>query len=113
MSATHFEHNPLMCRYFREAGHSRKELAKRCGVIHYRIYVARTQSVRSNSAKKISRGMAHILDLSEQERLELKAEIMEHPGDRVLASFGSHRRVMKRLGVSGPTALELMDLEIL
>ncbi len=37
MSATHFEHNPLMCRYFREAGHSRKELAKRCGVIHYRI----------------------------------------------------------------------------
>lgn len=35
------------------------------------------------------------------------------PGDRVLAYFGSHRRVMKRLAVSGPTALELMDLEIL
>jgi hypothetical protein len=109
MSATHFEHNPLMCHYFRKAGLSRKELAKRCGVRHSRIYVARTQSVRSNSAKKISRGMAHILDLSEQERLEPKAEIMEHPGNRVLAYFGSHRRVMKRLGVSGPTALDLMD----
>ncbi len=53
--------------------------------------------------------MAHILDLSEQERLELEAEIMGYPGDRVLAYFGSHRRVMKRLGVSGPTALDLMD----
>ncbi len=48
------------------------------------LYVARTQSVRSNNAEKTSRGMAHILDLSEQERPELEAEIMEHPGDWVL-----------------------------
>lgn len=85
MSAAHSEHNPLMCRYFREAGPSRKELAKRRGVRNSRIYVARTQSVHSNNAEKISRGLAHILDLSEQEHLELKAELMEHPGDWVLA----------------------------
>ncbi len=36
------------------------------------------QSVRSNNAETLSRGMAHIVYLSEQERLELKAEIMEH-----------------------------------
>ncbi len=112
MSATHSEHDPLMCRYFREAGLSRRELAESCGVSHSRIYVARTQSVRSNNAVEISRGMAHILDLSEQERLELKAKNVEHPGDRVLAYFGSHRSVMKRLGISGSTAPEFMDGEI-
>ena len=78
MSATQSKYPPLMRCYFRETGLSRKELAKRCGVSHSRIYVARTQSVRSNNAEKISREMAHILDLSEQERLELKAEIMDH-----------------------------------
>jgi transcriptional regulator with XRE-family HTH domain len=113
VSATHFEYDPLMCRYFREAGLPRKELAKRCGVRHSRIYVARMQSVRSNNTRKISSGMAHVLDLPELERLELQAETIGHPGDRVLDYFGSHRRVMKRLGVSQPTALELMDVEIL
>ncbi len=113
MSATHSEHNPSMRRYFREAGLSREELAKRCGVSHSRIYVARTQSVRSNNVEKISDGMTHILDLSGQERLELKAEIMEHPGDRVLAYFGPRGSVMRRLGVSESTVLELMDGEIL
>jgi hypothetical protein len=113
ISATHFEYNPLMCRYFREVGLSRKELANRRGVRYYRVYVARTQSVRLNNAEKISRGMAHNLDLSEQERLEPKAGIIGHHGDRVLAYFGFNRRVMKLLGVSGPTALELVDLEIL
>ena len=66
MSATHSEHNPPMRRYFREAGLSREELAKRCGVSHSRIYVARTQSVRSNNAENLSREMAQILALSEQ-----------------------------------------------
>ena len=78
MPAAQTEHNPLMWRYFREACLSGKEPAKRCGVSHSRIYVARMQRVRSNNAEKISREMAHILDLSEQERLELKAEIMDH-----------------------------------
>lgn len=45
MSATQSAHHPLMCRYYREADHSRKELAKRYGVSHSRIYVAR--AVRS------------------------------------------------------------------
>jgi hypothetical protein len=53
-------------------------------VINPRTYCALTQSVRSNIVEKISRGMTDILELSEQERVELKAEIMEHPGDRVL-----------------------------
>src|SRR5215210_5180980 len=78
MSATQSEHNPLICRYFREACLSGKEPARRCGTSHSRIYVARTQGVRSNNAEKISRGMAQIPDLSEQVRLELKAEIIEH-----------------------------------
>jgi hypothetical protein len=66
------EHNPLICRYFREARLSGKELAKRCSISHSRIYVARTQCVRSNNAERISRGMAHIPDISEEVRLELK-----------------------------------------
>ena len=52
--------------------------------MNYWTYGARTQSVRSDIVEKISRGMTDILELSEQERVKLKAEIMEHPGDRVL-----------------------------
>ena len=71
MSATQSEHSPLMCRSFREGCLSGKEPAKRCGVKHSRIYVVRTQSIRSNNVEKITCGMTHILDHSEQERLEL------------------------------------------
>ena len=53
-------------------------------VMNSRSYGARTQSVRSNMVEKISCGMTDNLELSEQERVKLKAEIMEHPGDRVL-----------------------------
>jgi hypothetical protein len=53
-------------------------------VMNYWTYGARTQSVRSNIVEKISCGMTDNLELSEQERVEQKAENMEHPGDRVL-----------------------------
>jgi hypothetical protein len=52
--------------------------------MNYWTYGARTQRVRSNIVEKISCGMTDNLELSEQERVEQKAENMEHPGDRVL-----------------------------
>jgi hypothetical protein len=76
MPATQSEYNPLMCRYIRKDGPSRKESSTSCGVRHSRIYIVRTQRVRSNNAEKISCGMARIPDLSEQERLGLMAQII-------------------------------------
>ena len=78
MPATQPEHNSLMWGYSWEAGPSGKESGKSCGVRNPRSYVARRQSFRSNNAEKSSRGMSYIVYLSEQERLELQAEIMEH-----------------------------------
>lgn len=77
MSATQSAHHPLMCRYYREADHSRKEppgdtVSATLGS------TLRAQCVRSNSAEKTSRGMTRILDLCVQERLEFKAETIEH-----------------------------------
>jgi hypothetical protein len=68
--------NPLMRRYFHEIGLPGKQLAKRCDVSHSQIYMARKRNVGANNAEKISRRVALILGLSEQEKLELKAEIM-------------------------------------
>src|SRR5215211_4768495 len=103
--------NPLMGHYFRLVNLPGKRLAKRCGVSHSQVYMARTRNVGADNAEKISRGVASVLALSETERLELKAEIMGYPGDPVRAYFGSSKSVMKLLGVSQPTALELMNVE--
>jgi hypothetical protein len=48
----------------------------------------------ADNAEKIARGMALMLSLSENERLELKAEIMGYPGDQVRAYFGSSKSTM-------------------
>ena len=61
--------NPLMRRYYREIGLPGQRLARRCGVSHSQIYMARKRNVGADNARKISRGMASILGLSERERL--------------------------------------------
>ena len=71
--------NPLMNRYFREINLPGKRLAKRCGVSHSQVYMARTRNVGPDNAEKISRGVANILGLSEKDRLLLKSEIIGEP----------------------------------
>jgi hypothetical protein len=100
--------NPLMRRYFREIGLPGKQLAKRCDVSHSQTYMARKRNVGANNAEKISRRVALILGLSEQEKLELKAE---NHGDNLLpgALFGGrlyHRgryEVLSQKNRSPPT----------
>lgn len=103
--------NPLMRPYFLEIGLSALRLARRCGVSHSQIYMARKRNVGAGNAEKIARGTASTLGLSERERLELKAEIMGHPGDLVRAYLGSQADAMKILGVREHTASELVSEE--
>jgi len=103
--------NPLMRRYFREIGLPGKRLARRWGVSHSQIYMARKRNVGSDNARKIARGVANILGLSERERLELAAEIMGHPGDVVRAYLGSQADAVRILEVPEHTASELVSEE--
>jgi hypothetical protein len=103
--------NPLMRPYFLEIGLSALRLARRCGVSHSQIYMARKRNVGAGNAEKIARGTASTLGLSERERLELKAEIMGHSGDLVRAYLGSQADAMKILGVREHTASELVSEE--
>src|SRR5215207_676495 len=80
--------NPRMRRYFRQINMPGKQLAKKCGVSHSQIHMARKRNVGADNAEKISRGMAMILGLSYEERLRLKAEIMGHPENIVRAYLG-------------------------
>ena len=103
--------NPLMNRYFREINLSGARLARRCGVSHSQIYMARTRNVGSDNAEKISRGMANILGLSERERLDLKAEIMGYPGNLLRAQLGNDTEVSRLLDIPERTADEILDPE--
>ena len=102
-------HNPLMRRYFREIGLPGKRLAKRCGVSHSQIYMARKRNVGADNAEKIGRGVASLLGLSEEERLELKAEIMGRPGEPVRAWFGNPEKAARLLGIPRAVAEEVLD----
>lgn len=48
--------SPLMNRYFREINLPGTRLAKRCGVSHSQMYMARKRNVGPDNAEKISRG---------------------------------------------------------
>jgi len=100
-----------MCRYFREVGLPGKQLAKRCGVAYSQIYMARTHNVGADNAQKISRTVALILGLSERDRLELKAEIMERPEEFVRAWFGNPTTARHLLDVHRRIAAEIVDEE--
>jgi len=103
--------NPLMGHYFRLVNLPGKRLAKRCGVSHSQVYMARTRNVGADNAEKISRGVASVLSLSETERLELKAEIMGHPGDLLRAYLGGPRKASRLLNIPESTASEVLDEE--
>ncbi len=104
-------HNPLMRRYFQEIGLPGARLARRCGVSHSQVYMARKRNVGADNAEKISRGVASILGLSEEERLRLKAETMGHPGELVRAYLGDSRKTARLLDVPESTATEILDEE--
>ena len=101
--------NPLMGHYFREIGLPGKRLAERCGVSHSQIYMARKRNVGADNAEKISCGIAGILGLLEEERLELKAEIMGRPGEPVRAWFGDPEKAARLLGIPRAVAEEVLD----
>ncbi len=100
-----------MGHYFRLIDMPGKQLAKRCGVSHSQVYMARKRNVGADNAEKISWGVAGILGIPEEERLRLKAEIMGHPGELVRAYFGDARRAGHLLGVDERAAAEILDEE--
>jgi hypothetical protein len=103
--------NPLMRRYFREIGLPGQRLAKRCGVSHSQMYMARRRNVGADNAEKISRGMANVLGLSAEERLRLKAEIMGHPDNLVRAWLGDSKDAAKKLGEEDPIGVLVVNPE--
>ena len=103
--------NPLMRRYFEEIGLPSKRLAKRCGVSHSQMYMARKRNVGADNSEKISRGVAVILGLSEEDRLRLKAEIMGYPGDLVRAYLGDVEKASELLGLNKRTVSEVINEE--
>lgn len=101
--------NPLMRGYFREIGPPGRRLARRRGVSHSQIYMARERNVGPGNAEKISRGVANILGLSEEDRLLLKAEIMGYPGDLPRAWLGNVSDAVRLPDAPEPTASEILD----
>ena len=91
-----------MNRYFQEINLPGKRLARRCGVSHSQIYMARRRNVGPDYAEQISRGVANILGLFEKNRLLLKAEIMGHPDNQVRAYLGSGADAATALGEDLP-----------
>jgi hypothetical protein len=103
--------NPLMRRYFREIGLPGQRLAKRCGVSHSQMYMARRRNVGADNAEKISRGVANILGLPAEARLRLKAEIMGHPENLVRAWLGDSKVAAKKLGEEDPIGVLVVNPE--
>jgi lambda repressor-like predicted transcriptional regulator len=101
--------NPLMRRYFQEIDIPSAQLARRCGVSHSQMYMARKRNVGPDNAEKISRGVAGILGLPEEDRLYLKAEIMGCPGELVRAYLGGVQKAARLLDVPESTASEIID----
>ena len=62
--------------------------------------MARTRNVGADNARKIARGMANILGLSDRELLELLAEIMGHPGNIVRGWLGNPTRAARLPGAA-------------
>ena len=100
-----------MGRYFRLINLPGKRLAERCGVSHSQIYMARNRNVGADNAEKIGRGVASLLGLSEEECLELKAEIMGRPGEPLRAWFGDPEKAARLLGIPRAVAEEVLDEE--
>jgi transcriptional regulator with XRE-family HTH domain len=103
--------NPLMRRYFQQINLPGAQLARRCGVAHSQIYMARRRNVGPDNAEKISGGIARILGLPEGERLRLKAEIMGHPDNLVRAWLGDSRDAARLLGEEEPIGVLVINPE--
>lgn len=93
-----------MKSYLRLTGLSSKALAKRCGVSHSQMYMARNRNVGPDNAERIASGVYRMLDLTLKEKLELKAEIMGEPGNLVKAYLGGTVEAAKALGEYGSAA---------
>lgn len=100
-----------MKQYVRETSLSSKALAKRCGVSHSQMYMARTRNVGPENAEKIAWCVANMLGLSQAQKLELKAQIMGEPQNMVAVYLGTIPNAMKILGISENGAREVLDPE--
>lgn len=89
--------NLLMRRYFDALGMTGKELARRAGVSHSQVYMARQRNVGARNATKIARAVASLLELSADEELELKAEIMGDPENLIHAYLGNAQEIAETL----------------
>lgn len=89
--------NLLMRRYFDALGMTGKELARRAGVSHSQLYMARQRNVGARNATKIACAIASLLKLSTDEELELKAEIMGDPENLIRAYLGNAQEITETL----------------
>ena len=93
-------------------GLSNLALAKRCGVSHSQIHMARKRTVGYQNAGRISSYVARALRLSPEEELELKAEIMGHPGNLPRAYLGNGAEAAKALGVGERAGQQVVSPEL-
>ena len=100
-----------MKHYLRLTGLSSNALSIRCEVSHSQMYMARERHVGAENAEKIAGCVAGLLGLSQEEKLELKAEIMGSPGDLLRAYLGYDRRAARLLDVNKVVANEIVDSE--
>ncbi len=103
--------NQLMKSYLRLTGLSSKALAKRCGVSHSQMYMARERNVGPENAEKIAAGVAALLGLALTEKLKLKTEILGFPGSYLRAYLGDVSKASRLLDVHERVANEILDSE--
>lgn len=81
--------NLLTRRYLEELrdskGLSMGEIADRAAIQRSQLYWAKDRSVGAAAAERLSRYVARTLGLDDEQRLELKAEIMGYPGELLRA----------------------------
>lgn len=104
-------HNPLMTRYFDALGLTGAEFARRAGISHSQVYMARNRHVGSRNAARIAAAVARLMPLSADEELALKAEIMGHPEDLVRAYLGSGKEAAETLGEEPSIGIALVGGE--
>lgn len=108
-SMTHKAKNRTLQHYMETLEISGKELATRAGVSHSQVHEARTSSVGPDNAERIASYIARRLALLEEEKLELKAEIMGDPSNLVRAYLGSGLDAARLFGVSSNTGAALVE----
>jgi hypothetical protein len=103
--------SPLLRRYLDALGEPVSTIARKAGVGRGRMHDAVNHGVGLDNASKIAAYFGRVLDLSEREELELRAELMGTPDNLVRAYLGSVPRAAYVLGIDEANATKLLEPE--